>query len=75
MSNDFRNTDDVADDTLRGAASIAAFLGEPERRANYLLEQNKLPAFKIGRCWHMRKSTYRNFIAELEAKAMAKVAA
>ena len=69
------DTDCIADDTLRGAASIAAFIGEPERRANYLLEQARLPAFKIGRCWHMRKSTYRSFIAGLEAKALAKVAA
>ena len=78
MSNEIYRTassDDIAEDTLRGAAKIAAHIGDNERRVNYLLEQGRLPAFKIGRCWHMRKSTYRKFINELEAKAMSKVAA
>lgn len=69
------STNDVADDTLRGAAAIAAYIGQTERQTNHLLDQARLPAFKIGRSWHMRKSTYRDFIGRLEAKALAGIAA
>ncbi len=69
------STDDIADDTLRGAAAIAAYTGNTERQTNYLLERNKLPAVKLGGRWIMRKSTYRAYIARLEADALARIAA
>ena len=65
----------VADDTLDGAAKIAAHIGKTVRQTNHLLEQGRLPAFKIGHGWHMRKSTYLTFVSRLEAEAMSKVAA
>jgi hypothetical protein len=61
---------DEAQDMLQGMAEIAVFTGNSERRTNYLLERKRLPAFKIGNIWHMRKSTYRAFIERLESAAM-----
>jgi hypothetical protein len=65
---------DIADDTLRGAAAIARHMGVNERRAQYLLEKSLLPAFKLGGIWTMRKSTYRAYIAHLEAEAQRRTA-
>ncbi len=61
-----------ADDELRGISEIARFRREPERRTHYLCEHGMLPAYQIGRRWHMRKSTYRAFVAKLEAAAIAR---
>ena len=41
----------IADDKLDGVAAIAAFIGEPRRRTNYLLERGILPAGKYGTRW------------------------
>jgi hypothetical protein len=57
----------TASDTLEGVAAIAEFLGKSERRTHYLVENKRLPAFKLGGRWHMRKSTYQTFIERLEA--------
>jgi hypothetical protein len=61
--------DAFANDILEGAAAIAAYTGKTIRQANYLLETGQLPAFKIGRNWHMRRSTFQQHIEELEAAA------
>ncbi|HVY14487.1 MAG TPA: hypothetical protein VHB27_04620 [Rhodopila sp.] len=60
----------IADDMLNGAGEIAVYTGLPLRRVNYLLEQRMLPAFKVGKLWQMRKSTYRRSIEQREAEAM-----
>ena len=39
------------EDLLRGSREIARFIGEPERRALYLLEVGALPAGRLGRRW------------------------
>jgi hypothetical protein len=62
-------TDAISTDTLTGAAEIAAFLGKTERQIVHLLWKRKIPAFKLGGRWHMRKSTYRAHIERLEAGA------
>ncbi len=62
-------TEQIADDTLEGAKAIAAHIGKTLRKTNYLLETKRLPAFKFGSVWHMRKSTYRRFVEGLEAAA------
>jgi hypothetical protein len=59
----------LADDMLRGAAKISEYTGDSERRTQYLLETKRLPAFKIGHVWHMRKSTYRAYVERLESHA------
>ena len=59
----------IADDMLVGADEIAPHIKKSERQARWLLESKRLPAFKIGGKWHMRKSTYRAFIERLEAEA------
>ncbi len=64
-----------ADDTCAGAEAIAKLIGKTLRQTNYLLETDQLPAFKIGRTWHMRRSTYLRHIESLEAEAIARVAA
>jgi hypothetical protein len=65
----------IADDMLRGAAAIAAYIGETVRRTNYLLERKCLPAFKQAGSWRMRKSAYRSHIERLESNAAATRAA
>jgi hypothetical protein len=60
----------LADDTMEGAREIARFMGKTLRQTNYLLEIGKLPAFKLGGHWHMRKSTYLSYIERLEAAAV-----
>lgn len=62
-------SDAFANDILEGAAAIAAHTGKTLRQAHYLLETGQLPAFQIGRVWHMRRSTFQRFIEDLEASA------
>ncbi len=52
-----------------GARAIADGIGKSERQAQNLLETNRLPAFQIGRIWHMRPSTFLAFIEDLEEEA------
>lgn len=63
--------DNIADDMLDGAKEIAAYTGDDVRRVNHLLETGRLPAFKMGKRWRMRKSTYLRYIEKLEAEALA----
>ncbi len=62
--------DDIAADTLTGAAEIAAFIGKPVRRVNHMLKSRQLPAFKLGKLWHMRRSAYRRMVETREAAAV-----
>jgi hypothetical protein len=57
-------------DLLAGAAAIAAHAGQTERQIEHLLSMGRLPAFKLGGRWYMRKSTYRRFLQELEDAAL-----
>jgi hypothetical protein len=50
MSQD-RTEPTIAEDALRGIKRIAAFIDEPERRTQYLLETKRIPAGKLGRLW------------------------
>ena len=63
-------SDKIADDTLESATQIASFLRKSVRQVNHLLETKQLPAFKLGGRWCMRKSTYRQFIEQLETAAL-----
>ncbi len=57
----------LSDDLLRGANSIASFLGQPLRIVYHLLETGQLPgAFKWGNRWCARKSTIVRNIAARE---------
>jgi len=60
-------SDAISTDTLTSTAEIAAFLGKSERQVVHLLWKRKIPAFKLGGRWHMRKSTYLAHIERLEA--------
>jgi hypothetical protein len=61
----------LADDLLKGAAQIAAFLfgdAKNDRRRIYWLAQNQsLPVFKIRGRIHARRSTLQRWIREKEA--------
>jgi hypothetical protein len=66
----------LADDLLRGAASIAAFLfGDPaERRQVYHLAsevkpEHRLPCFRLGSILCARRSTLIRWIGEREGRA------
>ena len=58
-------------DLLVGAAEIGKFLGADQRRAFYLLITGQVPAFKIGRLWHARRSTLTRFFEEQEQHALS----
>jgi hypothetical protein len=62
---------DLAGDLLPGTRKIAKFIGKTERQTYHLLEAGRIPAFKIGKIWHGRKSTLRRHFDELEAARVA----
>jgi hypothetical protein len=49
----------LADDILRGCASIAKFIGEDERRTFTLLQEGVLPAQKERNIWVSTKSALK----------------
>lgn len=60
----------LADDILEGAAEIAAFLfgdGKQRRRIYWLVQNQRLPVFRIGQTICARPSTLRQWISEQEA--------
>ena len=63
--------EDLATDLLDGVPAIAAFAGWSCRRTYYLVENELVPAFKIGKKWAARKSTLRRHIDNLEASQKA----
>ena len=66
---------ELRDDLLKGAASIADYIGESPRRTFYLLERGQIPGFKCGGRWNLRKSTMLKHIEQLETEALAEAAA
>ena len=61
--------EDLATDLLDGVPAIAAFGGWSQRRTYYLVENDLIPAFKIGKKWAAKKSSLRRHLNELEASA------
>lgn len=61
--------DNFADDVLKGAEEIAAFLGEKPRAVFYAISKGRLPHYRIGESIRARKSALRQWIAEQEASA------
>ena len=62
------------DDLLRGARAIAVFLlNDPEqcRTIYHLVEQKRLPAFRLGSRIYARKSSLSMHIERLEAEQNA----
>lgn len=57
------------DNLLVGADEIGTYLKRNPRQAFYLLERKLIPAFKIGRRWHARKSTLDAFLIAQEQAA------
>jgi hypothetical protein len=55
--------DDLADDLLDGAASIANYTGYSERRVRYAEEKGLLPIFRIGSRLTARKSELSQHLA------------
>ncbi|MCW5735980.1 MAG: hypothetical protein KIS73_17765 [Enhydrobacter sp.] len=61
----------LADDILRGAGAIAAFLfgGRSHRRKVYhLVATSRLPTFKLGALLCARRTVLRDWIAEQEER-------
>lgn len=65
------HNDNIADDILRGADEIAAFIGENPRAVYYAIKKGKIPHFRIGENIRARKSSLLAWIAEQEASARA----
>jgi hypothetical protein len=60
----------LADDLLRGVKEIAEFYGRKPRTVSHWLDNGLVPgAFKLGGMWHLRRSTARRGIEELERGA------
>lgn len=57
-------SDDLADDILRGAVAIGAFIGIDPRKAFHLLQLGEIPAMKEGRIWTSTKSRLRRHYNE-----------
>lgn len=57
----------LTDDLLEGASSIAAFLGKTERATYHLIYTNRIPCFRKGKRLFARKS-------EIEAAFRAEAA-
>ncbi|MFG1399902.1 DNA-binding protein [Roseixanthobacter pseudopolyaromaticivorans] len=61
----------LAQDVLRGADDIAAFLGMEPRAIYHAASRSKLPTFRLGAKICARKSTLLTWIAEQEKKGRA----
>jgi hypothetical protein len=59
----------MAEDILRGMPAIALFVGLPTRKAYYAAETRQIPAYKRGKIWEMRKSSYRRDCETREREA------
>ena len=59
----------LADDLLRGAKKIGAFIGLPIRETFYGLQEGHIPATKEGRTWVSSKSRLRKHYTEFSADA------
>lgn len=71
--NEARLPASLADDLLDGVSEIAQFFGKAERPMYHLLETGAVAgAFKMGRRWHLRKSTALAQIAEAETKPLTR---
>ncbi len=56
---------EIAEDTLRGIKSIADFIGETERRTQYLCETKQIPIGKLGRLYIGSKIRLREHYSDL----------
>lgn len=63
------DNDNLANDILRGADAIAAFLGFPRRAIYHLVSKGALPSFRLGETVCARKSTLTAWISEQERAA------
>lgn len=63
--------DNIADDVLKGAEAIAAFIGEDTRAIFYMIANGKIPHYRVGQNIRGRKSVLLAWIAEQEAGARA----
>lgn len=64
-----RTTPPIEGEMLYGTKAIAEFLGIRPRQALHLVEQDRLPNFRVGRVVCANRSTLRAWLAEQEAAA------
>lgn len=57
-------------DLLYGAAPIAGFLGITEKQARHRIDTGHIPTFRIGGTICATRSKLREWLTDLEAKAM-----
>ena len=61
----------LADDLLRGADDIAAFLGLAPRAVYHAASRNQIPHYRVGAIIFARRSTLLAWISEQEKKGRA----
>jgi excisionase family DNA binding protein len=59
-------SDTYAADLLYGARAIADYLGIKQRQAEHLIEQKRIPFFKIGRTVASRRSKLNAALEQME---------
>ena len=65
------DTSDNAADLLSEVGAIAEFLGVKRRAAYHLVEQKRIPTFKIGKTVAARRSKLRAALDALESRIVA----
>jgi hypothetical protein len=73
--NDTPSSPELADDLLRGADEIAAFIfgktRSNRRKIHYLAETSRLPVFRLGAVLCARKSVLLGWISGMESRVRA----
>jgi excisionase family DNA binding protein len=63
----------MQDEKLMTLAEIADGLNYSTFHTAKLAREGRLPVFKIGHTYRMTRDTYRQFVGDLQSKAIAKV--
>jgi hypothetical protein len=59
-------TPSLADDILNGVGEISRYCGQPERRVRHLIADHGMPAIRLGRIIHSRRSWLDAYFAGAE---------
>ncbi len=60
------DTATIGDDLMSGVPAIATECNWTESKTYHMLQTGKIPGFKIGKIWHLRKSRLKRHLDELE---------
>jgi excisionase family DNA binding protein len=64
----------MSDDILKGIKEIAEYIGCSESTVNRMIAGQKIPVFRFGGQWRMRKSTWDGWVSSLQTAAVQQIA-